>query len=246
MPRALLRTITATLLFACGGKGSEESAGSSSTADASSGSDGSSGASSGAPTTGTTGVTTGATTVSTTMSTTGEPGTSGPGTTAGTSGEPSTGGSGESTTEGASGSSSSSGGTTGGDAAEYAAFWWSGGLNHLIVRKFDAEHGRCTSLALAWPSQGQPGFAIALPSEWGVQSATIQQDIGDCLLNWQPAQDLAPANGGDGTVAFVEDPMMFCPPTVDVDVTLSFDAVMPWIPAEDVLSAVAVPVQGCE
>lgn len=139
--------------------------------------------------------------------------------------------------------SSTTGETTGGGAGQYAALWWSGGLNHLFVRKL--EGGRCTTLSLAWPSQSPPGFTIALPDEWAVQAASINADQGECLSNWEPPPETVAAKGGTGTVEFDEGPMVFCPKTVDVDVVLSF-AEMPDVPGEDVLQAVAVPVQGCE
>lgn len=227
MPRALVLSISLTLLLACGG-GKGESA---------TESESSSGApatmsSTEAPTTGsaTTGSTGGASSSTTGVESTGSE----------TTGRETTGS--ETTGSETTGRETTGRETTGGAAGQYAASWWSGGLNHLIVRKL--EDGRCTTLSLAWPTQSPPEFMIEMPSEWAVQAASINPDQGECLSNWQPPPETVPATGGAGKVEFVHDPMLFCPKTVDVDVVLNF-AAMPDIPTDDVLQAVAVPVQNC-
>lgn len=84
-----------------------------------------------------------------------------------------------------------------------------------------------------------------MPGEWAAQAASINADQGERLSHWQPPPETVPAKGGSGTVAFVDDPMLFCPKTVDVDVVLSLEKGMPDVPVEDALTAVAVPVLGC-
>lgn len=231
MPRALVLSISVTLLLACGGGKAESATGSESSSEAPA-----TMSSTDAPTTGsaTTGSTGDASTSTSSSATTGSA-TGGETTGIATTGHETTGV--ETTGRDTTGSE-----TTGGAGGEYAAFWWSGGLNHVIVRKL--EDGRCTTLSLAWPIESPPEFMIEMPSEWAVQAASINPDQGECLSNWKPPPETVPAKGGAGTVAFVNDPMLFCPKTVDVDVVLNF-AAMPDIPTDDVLQAVTVPVQDC-
>lgn len=131
--------------------------------------------------------------------------------------------------------------STGGGDDEYAAFYVPGGLDRMVVRK---RHGDlCTTLIFVWPSdQDPPGYNVGLPAMWGVQDGTIHQGADDCLQFMQFPMDPEHAVTGLGSATWRG---MFCPPTLDIDITLGFEVVMPWVPDQDVLQATGIPVQGC-
>jgi hypothetical protein len=150
-----------------------------------------------------------------------------------------------STGTGDTGTSTGDTGTTG-DDAEYAAFYIAGGLDRILVRKANADADLCTSMVFVWPGPDQdpPGWDVALPAMWGVQGGSIAQGVADCLVFMAPLPGEF-AVGGAGSAAWMTDPNLFCPETLDIDLTLEFAADMPWVPDQDTLQATAVPVQGC-
>ena len=234
------------VIFACGPVSPED------TTAATVGPSSSDGASTGSATSTTTDPTsTTAATAGTTTSTTSEPGTTtspgtltepdttttttttttGPGTTTTTTGPDTTTTTGPDTT-----------GTTGapGDA-QYAAFYLPGGLDRILVRKFDADADLCTSVIFVWPGTPPPG--LTLPKEWGLQWAQIFTGVPDCL----DSQAMLPMGVSSDTVTGVANwvSMNFCPKSIDLDIVVTFPPQQPWVPAQDALKAAALPLQGC-
>lgn len=138
------------------------------------------------------------------------------------------------------------GDTTGaGDEVMYAAAFFAGGLDHLLIFKANITQDRCTSLHLAWPGgRGDPNFQIATPGEWKAQNGGITDTVTGCLEGMLMGAGVG-AIGGVGEVPFEQGPQEYCPTELDIDVTLMFPPDMPGVPAEDHLQATAVPVQNC-
>lgn len=139
-----------------------------------------------------------------------------------------------------------SGATTAGAEDAVAAFYLATALDRVVVRKRNAALDLCTTVGFVFPAEGValPEFAVGLPEGWGVESAEIHQGTEGCLESFSvfPSQPEA-GTGGTGSAAWRWDGG--CPPTVDIDVTLTFVQGMPWVPAEELLVAQGIPVQGC-
>ena len=135
--------------------------------------------------------------------------------------------------------------TTGVDPdAQYVAFFFAGGLAHVLIHKADVMNDRCTTLHLARPTQGDPNLKIVAPAEWGAQNANSTQGVAGCL-DGMPGNMGVAAIAGAGTVDFIIDPMLGCPHTVDLDLTLDFPQDMPWVPASEPMQVTDLPVQNC-
>lgn len=141
------------------------------------------------------------------------------------------------------GSTGGSSGSTGGPPEEpyYVAYMYVGGLDRLIVRKIDPAAGRCTSIsiALAGPST-PPEVEIVTPPEWSIERITVEPDLQDCDTSSLPPPEIQ-STTAVGTVSWTGD---FWPELVDIDVALTFDQDPPWEPAEELLSAVELAVEG--
>jgi hypothetical protein len=140
--------------------------------------------------------------------------------------------------------SSGIGTDTGDPEVEYAAFFFSGGLNHVMIHRADVTNDRCTTLHLAWPGGMMPDLAITAPDDYAAQNAQISEGVVDCLAG-MPMGEAVPAVAGSGAVKWMKGPMEFCPLQLDIDVTLDFAQDLPWVPAQEQLQATAIPVQNC-
>lgn len=231
--RGVLRRLLAlaSLLPACGpGSADPEPT---TTAAISSGEAGSSstslGDATGTPTTGTS--TTGTSTT----------GTSTTGTTTGTS---TTSTSTTSTSTGTTSSTDTTAGTTGGADVEYAAYFWAGGLDHILIHRADFVNERCATLHLARPGGINPAFQISAPDEWSPVDATITDSTMGCLEDMPMGTSIA-ASGGLGMVSWPPDPNQLCPPQIDLDLVLDFPPDPPWVPAQTPMLVTALPVKNC-
>lgn len=127
------------------------------------------------------------------------------------------------------------------DLIEYAARYFPGGLDRLVVRKADYGPGLCTSIIFVWPGMVPRG--VTLPDEWGVQSAQIGNNIDTCLdLDMPLLPNAVTADSLTGSAGW---PAPGCPATLDVDLTLTFPLSNPWTPAMDLIKAMAIPIDGC-
>lgn len=134
--------------------------------------------------------------------------------------------------------------TTGGGNGDYAAFYLAGGLDRIVVRKRDLQADLCTTVIFVWPGgMDPPGFVVELPGEWGWQNAMVHEGAADCHEFMMFPMNPAMATAGVGAAAWV--PENGCPTTLDIDVDLTFEMTMPWVPLMDQLAADAIPVQGC-
>lgn len=244
MRRAIL-IVPLIAILGCPGGASDDTATSTPGQTTSGSTSGTSSDTSGTPTTSGTSVasTSGSADTTTTMTT-------GPGATSGeastgpaSTGEASTG---EASTGASTGAEGSSGGdeTTGGVDGDYAAFFLFGGLDRIMVRKRDVQSDLCTTVIFVWPGELDPmGFDVELPGRWGFQSATIAKGAAMCLDDMMFPMNPEFASGGFGASTWA--PENGCPTALDIDVELSFEMTMPWVPPQDHLDAQAVPVQGC-
>lgn len=134
--------------------------------------------------------------------------------------------------------------TTGGDDIQYAAFFWAGGLDHILIHRADFTHDRCTTLHIARPGGGDPSLMITAPEQWFPVNASITDSSDGCLQDMPMGTDIA-ASGGAGTITWPQDPNKFCPPLIDLDLTLDFPQDLPWVPAQESMSVTALPVENC-
>lgn len=127
---------------------------------------------------------------------------------------------------------------------QYAAFFFAGGLDHILIHKADFTNDRCTTLHLARPTDGDPSLAITVPDEWGPQNAGIVMGTAGCLDGMLGDFGVA-ATAGAGVVAWPPDPMQLCPAAIDLDLSLDFPQDQPWVPAQEPLTIAGLPVQNC-
>jgi hypothetical protein len=137
-------------------------------------------------------------------------------------------------------------GTTGTteDSVEYAAYFWAGGLDHIMVHRADLLNDRCTTLHFAWPGGMDPAFKISAPNEWAVANAQVSMGTADCLAG-MPMGASESAIGGQGAATWRQDPNLYCPLQIDLDLVLDFPQMLPWVPAQEHMLVTALPVQNC-
>ncbi len=136
-------------------------------------------------------------------------------------------------------------GTTGEDMVEYAAFFGAGGLDHLLIHRADFLNDRCTSIHFAWPVDPMPEFAITAPNGWNFVNAFVGAGTDGCLAGMPMADPVVGAIAGAGAGTWQQEPDMYCPLTLDLDVTLDFPPDQPWVPAQEQMLVTALPVQSC-
>ena len=158
-----------------------------------------------------------------------------------TTGETTTG---ETTSETTTGTTTTTETTAADPDVQYAAFFFAGGLDHILIHKADFTNDRCTTLHLARPTDGDPNLAITVPDEWGPQNAGIVMGTAGCLDGMLGDFGVA-ATAGAGVVAWPPDPMQLCPAAIDLDLSLDFPQDQPWVPAQEPLTIAGLPVQNC-
>ncbi len=84
---------------------------------------------------------------------------------------------------------------------------------------------------------------LFIPAMWAFQNAEIAQGTAGCLAFMGPLANAVPAVDITGTVDWQSPDV--CSGTLDIDASLLFDPKMPWVPAQDVLNAAMLPLQGC-
>ena len=135
--------------------------------------------------------------------------------------------------------------TGGSEDADYAAIYVPGGLDRIFIRKAEKMSGLCTHLGLVWPASDDEPYSITTPDVWGVESARISEGLTGCLEFEPMVQPMVAAATGNGTVVWAGDD--FCPPELDLDVTLQFVAGdLDWVPMKDQLTALELAVEGCQ
>ena len=128
---------------------------------------------------------------------------------------------------------------------DYSAYYWAGGLDHLIVRKADPDAGHCVMIFADAPMQNSPGYDFNAPDTWGVSHAIITDQAADCAA--EPGQMMGQAVdaiGGTGTLGWTVAPGMYAPCELDVDATITFNNAPAWVPPSVILDAAGVSVEG--
>jgi len=142
---------------------------------------------------------------------------------------------------------SASSGAGGGSAnGDYSAYYWPGGLDHILLWKADTTRNLCFEVHLAWPSMNSPGFNVTLPAMWGAVNARVTDNAADCAPNMSPMGQTFNGTSAMGTANWVVQPGMYAPCTVDFHLNLVFAGAPGWVPPTEALDADMVTVQnGC-
>lgn len=121
----------------------------------------------------------------------------------------------------------------------YTGYFYSGGLDHLLVMKWDPERRLCFSLALSAPVT-QPGLAVIAPVPWRVTAAGVSDKTSTCTAGLAAPVIGTTATSASGRV----DWMNMRPCRIDVDVTLQFANPPSGVPASEILRVPALMVSG--
>jgi hypothetical protein len=125
--------------------------------------------------------------------------------------------------------------------SEYSATFWSGGLDHLIIKKWDARRQVCLRLFLDAPGGTSPGWNVEAPSEFVATRADISQDAEMCLSPEGGSGSFVEATGASGIVFWTGT----TPCVVDVDVSVEFVTTSSWVlPIETMLTDQPILVGG--
>ncbi|WP_437825975.1 hypothetical protein [Sorangium sp. So ce1153] len=127
-------------------------------------------------------------------------------------------------------------------AVDYAASYWPGGLDHIIVYKADPEADRCVMLFADAPVEGAPeGFNVALPTPWGVSRVERTDRAADCTPGTlSPTGKVVNAMGASGVLTWEIETAATLPCSLGLNVTVTF----PDEPATVVLRATDLEVEG--
>jgi hypothetical protein len=111
-------------------------------------------------------------------------------------------------------------------------------LDRFGVIKRDFTRNVCFRAGLASPSSGSQ-YAITLPAQWVIEELTAEPDATQCNGPGS-APNAAQATAGSGVIDWAGS----MPCVVDFGISLTFAVGAPWIPANELLAATAVPVIG--
>ncbi|WP_437923142.1 hypothetical protein WMF37_29415 [Sorangium sp. So ce291] len=126
-------------------------------------------------------------------------------------------------------------------AVDYAATYWPGGLDHLIVYKADPEANRCVMLFADSPvEEAREGFDVTLPAPWVVSRVERTDRAADCTPGTiSPTGKAVNATGATGKLTWdISGTALPC--SLGVNVTVTF----PDEPATVVLRATDLAVEG--
>ncbi len=125
--------------------------------------------------------------------------------------------------------------------------WWVDGAESIQLRiiQADPEAGICRGVWLTVLDLGPNGFdPVELQDPWHVRHVWMHQNLEDCHDPYLWFEnDLSNAVDATGTVVFHDLDDQGKPATIDIDLTgTAYMPVQPWAPAEDTMTATAVPV----
>lgn len=122
----------------------------------------------------------------------------------------------------------------------YRAVTIVGGINRLVITKWDVRRRLCfrLQLASAWNPSALP---LELPGRWGVERAGVTTDAATCDVPYPPPRPATNASGGSGYVRW----MGLRPCVIDLDVELVFDPAAPGVPARERLTSSGLTPPGC-
>jgi hypothetical protein len=110
-------------------------------------------------------------------------------------------------------------------------------LDRFSIIKRDFTRNVCFRLGLASPTSDWT--QVELPAKWALESLTVEPDATKC--SWHVGSPGAiEAAGAVGAIDWAGEP----PCSIDLSVSLTFPPGAPWVPASELLAAVAVPVLG--
>ncbi|WP_437662280.1 hypothetical protein [Sorangium sp. So ce1182] len=127
-------------------------------------------------------------------------------------------------------------------AVDYAAAYWPGGLDHIIVYKADPEANRCVMLFADSPAEAaREGFDVTLPTPWAVSRVERTDRAADCAPGTiSPTGEAVNATGATGVLTWEIATAATLPCSLGLNVTVTF----PDEPATVVLRATDVEVEG--
>ena len=128
--------------------------------------------------------------------------------------------------------------------SEYRAYFWPGGLDHLIVYKADLNADRCVMLFADWPIESSPEYDITLPDGWGISQALVTDRASDCAASGQIVGQIVTATGGSGKLWWDVIPGTYGPCQLDIEATITFANAPAWVAPSEPLAAAAVSVEG--
>jgi hypothetical protein len=132
------------------------------------------------------------------------------------------------------------GGDSGGSSATYAAELVAGGLNRLVITKFDPDRRLCFRLQLAEPLTPSL-LPIEVPQRWGVERAGVTANTDTCPIGLPLPSPASAATGASGHVRW----MGFMPCTIDLDVELVFAPPAPGGVIRERLSRSGLKTRNC-
>ncbi|MCY0993697.1 hypothetical protein OV203_41550 [Nannocystis sp. ILAH1] len=125
----------------------------------------------------------------------------------------------------------------------FAAQFWAGGLDHIMVRMAALKDDFCVEVHFARPGGGADPQPM-LPTDWWYQGAVVSQGTADCLEFMAPMPQAIGASGVAGVATWDTEP--FCPTLIDsIDLVLDFPQDEPWVPAQVSVATEALAVSGC-
>jgi len=132
-----------------------------------------------------------------------------------------------------------------GDAVEYAAVAWPGGLDHIIIMKANDTDNTCWRIYVDGPALGT--YDIDAPAPWGVGQIVVSTDATNCLDWQQPLQgQVGTTFVATGDITWQVAAGMVYPCDLTIDATATFDSQPPGnLTISETFSAQSIPVVGC-
>ncbi len=125
---------------------------------------------------------------------------------------------------------------------EYSAESVLGGLDRILVRKFDLADDLCVVAVFVSPMMSLPGFVVSMPAPWALENAFASPGVGSCKNGG--AMMAVSASGASGSLQWKEEPGMLFPCEIDMALTVSFSDVFPGLGSQELFNG-PIAVEGC-
>lgn len=125
---------------------------------------------------------------------------------------------------------------------QYSAEAWYGGLDHVLIHKADWDRNVCLTIHLASPHQ--PIAGLSTPDGWGLASASISNNAGDCAGGTSTGDPVVSTQTVTGAISFGYGDGGYMPCTVNVHATLVFTSGPSWVYPNELMNADGVLVAG--
>jgi len=129
------------------------------------------------------------------------------------------------------------------------AWWVDGSTLQIRVIQEDVEAGLCRGVMLEALINGGSEMAkyepVEQPDGWGIRYVFVHAMPENCLdpYDWWFETGAVYADSASGTVTFHDVDDVGRPASLDVEITSMYLPGEPWVPAEELLLAVDVPVE---